>query len=64
MSLEKKVLKEIIKILKETEKEVKLIFDESSLERPIANDIVLSKRNMAYNDIKSKIKKYIKEKEE
>ena len=57
------LIKAIFKIIKETEKEVKDIFDKSSLEKPIANDVVLSKRNMAYNQIKSEIKKYKNEKE-
>ncbi len=64
-------LKNIAKIIGEVESEVKEIFDDSSLTKPIKSDLVLSKRNMAYNNIKaeiknfkSKIKKIREEKEE
>jgi hypothetical protein len=54
-------LKNISKIIKTTEEEVKEIFDNSSLIEPINSDLVLSKRNMAYNKIKAEIKNFKKE---
>ncbi len=53
-------IKEIAKIIKETENEVNTIYDDSTLENPIVADLVLSKRNMGYNNIKAVVKKYIK----
>lgn len=60
---DRELIREVFKIIKKTETEVKSLYDKSSLEKPIANDIVLSIRNMAYNDIKAQIKKYKSEKE-
>ena len=54
-------LKNISKIIKTTEEEIKEIFDNSSLIEPINSDLVLSKRNMAYNKIKAEIKNFKKE---
>ena len=54
-------LKNISKIIKTTEEEIKEIFDNSSLIEPINSDLVLSKRNMAYNKIKVEIKNFKKE---
>lgn len=54
-------LKNISKIIKTTEEEIKEIFDNSSLIEPINSDLVLSKRNMAYNKIKTEIKNFKKE---
>lgn len=54
-------LKNISKIIKTTEEEMKEIFDNSSLIEPINSDLVLSKRNMAYNKIKAEIKNFKKE---
>lgn len=54
-------LKNISKIIKTTEEEIKEIFDNSSLIEPINSDLVLSKRNMAYNKIKDEIKNFKKE---
>ena len=59
----KDTLLEISTIVAEVEKEVKQIYDESHLEKAIANDVILSKRNMAYNKIKSLIDKYNKTEE-
>lgn len=59
----KNTLLEISTIVAEVEKEVKQIYDESHLEKAIANDVILSKRNMAYNKIKSLIDKYNKTEE-
>ena len=54
-------LKNISKIIKTTEEEIKEIFDNSSLIEPINSDLVLSERNMAYNKIKAEIKNFKKE---
>jgi hypothetical protein len=54
---------EIAKSIRQTEKKIKKMYDEASLEKPIENDIVLSLRNMSYNNIKEIIKKYKKEEE-
>ena len=59
----KDTLLEISTIVAVVEKEVKQIYDESHLEKAIANDVILSKRNMAYNKIKSLIDKYNKTEE-
>lgn len=50
-------VKNIVKIIKEVEEEVDEIFEKSTLTKPISSDIVLTKRNMAYNEIKAEIKK-------
>lgn len=63
MMTSKELTKNIAKIIKKAEKEVKIIYNEGTLEKPISNDIVLSIRNMAYNEIKMEIKKYKLEKE-
>ena len=54
-------LKSISQIIKEVENEIEEIYEESTLEKPIKSNIVLSKRNMAYNEIKAEIKKFKKE---
>lgn len=60
---DRELIKILFKIIKTTEKEVKQIYDDSSLEKPIQNDVVLSKRNMAYNQMKTNLKAYKKAKE-
>lgn len=60
---EKELIREIAKIIKSTERKVKELYDEGTLEKPIANDIVLAERNMSYHRIKQQIKKYKQEKE-
>lgn len=54
-------LRSISKIIKEVENEIEEIYEESTLEKPIKSNIVLSKRNMAYNEIKAEVKKFKKE---
>lgn len=54
-------LRSILQIIKEVENEIEEIYEESTLEKPIKSNIVLSKRNMAYNEIKAEIKKFKKE---
>ncbi len=55
-----KTLKNIASIIKDIENEVNEIYEESTLEKPIMSNIVLSKRNMAYNEIKAEVKKFKK----
>lgn len=62
--LEEKTLKQIAKIIKENEKEIKQLYDNCSFEMPVKNDLILSSQNMAYNDIKTIVKNYIKMKRE
>lgn len=62
--LEEKTLKQIAKIIKENEKEIKQLYDNCSFETPVKNDLILSSQNMAYNDIKTIVKNYIKMKRE
>ena len=54
-------LRSISQIIKEVGNEIEEIYEESTLEKPIKSNIVLSKRNMAYNEIKAEIKKFKKE---
>lgn len=54
-------LRSISQIIKEIENEIEEIYEESTLEKPIKSNIVLSKRNMAYNEIKAEVKKFKKE---
>ena len=54
-------LRSISQIIKEVENEIEEIYEESTLEKPIKSNRVLSKRNMAYNEIKAEIKKFKKE---
>lgn len=53
-------IKAIKDIIKNVENEINEIYEESTLEKPIMSNIVLSKRNMAYNEIKAEIKKFAK----
>ncbi len=64
MSSKKKLLKDIMKICEGTEKEVSKMKKETSLEKPVENDVVLSLRNQGYNEIKDLIEKYQNESEE
>ena len=60
-------LKEITKIIKLAEKDIKEINSEFSIENTIKVDLSVSKRSMAYNKIKAEVKKFrnkIKEMEE
>lgn len=59
----KDALKEIMKNISETEKEITEIYEMSKLEKPIANDVVLAKRNMCYNKIRMLTDKFKKDKE-
>lgn len=58
-----KLLKGIIKIVKETETKVGGVVEQSKLEKAIANDVILSMRNMGYNSIRNLIEKYEKAQE-
>lgn len=62
--LEKDTISSIFATVGKVEKEIKKIYKESSLEKPIMNDIVQTKRNMAYEEIKEKLKKYKKQRED
>lgn len=62
-NLSYKHLKAIAKIIATTEREVSTEFKNSTLEKPIKNDLILAQRNMAYNEIKMQIKKFKQEKE-
>lgn len=64
MSRTKDALKDIDRQIRRVEKEINKMYDESTLEEPIANDIVLSKRNMAYNNIRMIVEKFKKEMKE
>lgn len=61
MSKIRDAFKDIDSQIKKTEKEINKMYDDSKLEEPIENDIVLAKRNMAYNNIRMIVDKFKKE---
>lgn len=61
--LEKVLIKKIKKEIESIEEEIDEIYNKSSLEKPIQNDIVITKRNMGYNNIRALVEKYEKQKE-
>ena len=52
----KQTLDSLFKIVKTTEKQIKKMYSESNIEKPIAGDLVLSIRNMGYFEIKKELK--------
>lgn len=58
---ERQFIKDVAKIIKQAEKEVKHITKNTSLTNCIKGDVILYQRNAAYNDIKTQLKKYIKQ---
>lgn len=61
--LERVLIKKIKKEIESIEEEITEIYNKSSLEKPIQNDIVISKRNMGYNNICELVEKYEKQKQ-
>jgi len=55
-------LKNLVKIVKVSESKVDEIKAEASLSNPIKSDLVLTERNMAYNDMVAELKKFSKNK--
>ncbi len=60
--LEKNLVKKIKREIENIEEEIEEIYNKSSLEKPIQNDIIITKRNMGYNNIRALIEKYEKQK--
>lgn len=60
--LEKSFIKKIKQEIENVEEEIDEIYNKSSLEKPIQNDIVIAKRNMGYNNIRALVEKYEKQK--
>lgn len=61
MSKVRDAFKDIDAQIKKTETEINKMYDYSRLELPIENDIILAKRNMAYNNIRMIVDKFKKE---
>lgn len=64
MATKKELLKSIVQIVKQTEGEVAALKEGHSFEKPIENDLVKTKKAMAYEIILSKIRKYQNKKKE
>lgn len=64
MATEKELLKSIVQIVKQTEGEVAALKEGHSFEKPIENDLVKTKKAMAYEIILSEIRKYQNKKKE
>jgi len=64
MATKKELLKSIIQIVKQTEGEVAALKEGHSFEKPIENDLVKTKKAMAYEIILSEIRKYQNKKKE
>jgi len=58
MATKKELLKSIVQIVKQTEGEVAALKEGHSFEKPIENDLVKTKKAMAYEIILSEIRKY------
>lgn len=58
------LLNSIVSILKTTEKEISELKKDFSFEKPIQNDIVKTKKAMAYENILSEVRKYNQRKKE
>ena len=63
MATKKDLLKSIVQIVKQTEGEVAALKEGHSFEKPIENDLVKTKKAMAYEIILSEIRKYQNKKE-
>ena len=63
MATKKELLKSIVQIVKQTEGEVAALKEGHSFEKPIENDLVKTKKAMAYEIILSEIRKYQNKKE-
>jgi hypothetical protein len=64
MTTKKELLKSIVQIVKQTEGEVAALKEGRSFEKPIENDLVKTKKAMAYEIILSEIRKYQNKKKE
>ena len=64
MATKKELLKSIVQIVKQTEGEVAALKEGHSFEKPIENDLVKTKKAMAYEIILSEIRKYQNKKKE
>lgn len=64
MTTKKELLKSIVQIVKQTEGEVAALKERHSFEKPIENDLVKTKKTMAYEIILSEIRKYQNKKKE
>jgi hypothetical protein len=64
MATKKELLKSIVQIVKQTEGEVAALKEGRSFEKPIENDLVKTKKAMAYEIILSEIRKYQNKKKE
>ena len=64
MATKKELLKSIVQIVKQTEGEVVALKEGHSFEKPIENDLVKTKKAMAYEIILSEIRKYQNKKKE
>jgi hypothetical protein len=60
----KELNKAILKICKKTEKYIKEQREGKNLEKPIMNDLVKTKKAMAYEDILEQLRKYANNKED
>lgn len=64
MATKKELLKSIVQIVKQTEGEVAALKEGHGFEKPIENDLVKTKKAMAYEIILSEIRKYQNKKKE
>lgn len=64
MMTKKELLKSIVRIVKQTEGEIAALKEGHSFEKPIQNDLVKTKKAMAYEIILSEIRKYQNKKKE
>ena len=64
MTTKKELLKSIVRIVKQTEGEIAVLEEGRSFEKPIQNDLVKTKKAMAYEIILSEIRKYQNKKKE
>ena len=64
MTTKKELLKSIVRIVKQTEGEIAALKEGYSFEKPIQNDLVKTKKAMAYEIVLSEIRKYQNKKKE
>ena len=64
MATKEELLKSIVQIVKQTEGEVVALKEGHSFEKPIENDLVKTKKAMAYEIILSEVRKYQNKKKE
>lgn len=60
----KQLFKQVLKICKETEEYIEEQKEGKTLEKPILNDLITTKKAMAYEDILELIRKYNKVRKE